>query len=216
MSEQKLVHDAWYVGIPTKPAYGDDPKTGRLTAVVVMKIIEGPCAGREVKYYNAKWARENNVFTFRKLRACGWQGKDPDTIVPDIEAALQAGRRVRFQARWVEIGNGFWSADNMQGDEVYVQPVTAPSQDSRAMMRQALADAAEDDRRFQEQRAAQRSGGSGGAPRDLGPHDDPRHGAPPPQLKEGDWCTVGECDAVIVTTPNGGLSCTNGHEVVPF
>jgi len=210
MSEQKLVHDAWYVGVPTKPAYGDDPKTGRLTAVVVMKIVEGPCAGREVKWYNAKWARENNVFTFRKLRACGWQGKDPDTIVADIEAASNAGRRVRFQARWVEVGNGFWSADNMQGDGVYVQPVTAPSQDSRAIMRQALIDAEEDDRRFQEQRAAER-GSSGG-----GSRGNERGDVPPQQLKEGDWCPTSGCDSTLHRDAARGLVCDNGHETIPF
>lgn len=206
---EDLKHEARYVGIPTRPTYGDDPKNGRLTVAVVMRITDGPLAGREVKYYNSRWERESNVHTFRKLRACGWKGEDPDTIVSDIEAASKAGKRVSFQARWVDVGNGFWSADNMQPDGVFVQPVAAPSQDSRAMMRKALADAAEDDRRFQEQRAAQRGSSSGGgSPRSDGggssQSDRP--------LKPGDWCPFKDCDATI--EPN--MICGNGHEVIPF
>lgn len=211
---EDLKHEARYVGIPTRPTYGDDPKNGRLTVVVVMRICEGPLSGREVKYYNSKWERESNVHTFRKLRACGWKGEDPDTIVSDIEAASKAGKRVSFQARWVEVGNGFWSADNMQPDGVFVQPVTPPSQLSREMMKQHLAASKEDDRRFQEQRAEQRGNPGGNSYRDG------LHGADPVEqrieqqkvLKPGDWCPFKDCDATI----ESNMICGNGHEVIPF
>lgn len=207
----ELKHEDWHIGTPINSTYGDDEQ-GRPTVAVIMKITEGPLAGRELKYFNRKWDRESNVHTFRKLRAVGWQGKDPETIPADIAAASKAGIRVRFQSRWVEVGNGFWSADNMRPDGEYVPKVAAPSQTSREMMRQALADAAEDDRRYQEQRAAQRGASASASPGGGS-------SASPPadkQLQEGDFCPTAGCDATLHHDAEGGLTCGDGHVIVPF
>lgn len=205
----ELKHEEWHIGTPINSTYGDDDQ-GRPTVAVIMKITEGPLAGRELKYFNRKWDRESNVHTFRKLRAVGWQGRDPETIPADIAAASKAGIRVRFQSRWVEVGNGFWSADNMRPDGEYVPKVAAPSQNSREMMRQALADAAEDDRRYQEQRTAQRgaSAGPGGDGSTPQPADK--------KLHEGDFCPTAGCDSTLHRDADGVLVCDDGHEVTPF
>lgn len=208
MSELK--HGEWYIGIPTKPAYGEEIlKDGRkvLAVRVVMRIADGPCKDREVMFRNAKWTPESNVHTFRKLRACGWQGKDMDTVVSDIEAA---GRRVRFQARWVDVGNGFWAADGMQPDGIYTPQMSAPSQDMKAMMREAIAQAAQMDAAYQAQRSGGRSGGGGDHPNGSSSKD----ANEAPKQVEGDPCK--DCNEKLFKDADGYLTCPNGHDVIPF
>lgn len=203
-----LEHDAWYTATPVSGHYGIPKGKTAPRVTVVLQVSEGPCKGTQVKFSNDKWETKNNVFTFNKLTACGWDRNAPNpfnNIASDIAKAAAAGHKVRFQARWNDVnGQQWWSADRIMRDGgAYVPPMEAPTEDANAMMMEALAEANAADAEFRARRAAER-----GQPAADG-------GAGPSTCKQ-ELSPGVLCGKPLTQSSDELYRCADGHEDLPF
>lgn len=80
----QLQDGAEYIGKPVNPEYGKVPGSGKMEIRLFMEILDGPLAGRRVKYVANTKDPKNTAYAKRDLKAAGWQGADIRTFVPDV------------------------------------------------------------------------------------------------------------------------------------
>jgi hypothetical protein len=178
-------------------------------ASVAFKITEGPCKDKTIKFEVTKWDAKNNIFTFNKLRVLGWAFKSPKTIREDIMNAAKAGKTVRIQARWVEFGDGFWAVDKIAPNEAAARAVRPASDDTDALMVEMMEEAQRSD---EEYRASRGQRGSGGEAPGSSVGEAPGNGDT--EQKAGDPCA--DCGSPMFRSKDDYLTCSNGHDVIPF
>lgn len=100
----ELQHEAEYIGRAVDPEYGKNPKSGKREVRLFMEIIDGPLAGRRVKWTANMKDAKTIAYSKRDMVAAGWQGKDIGTFVADVKAATTAGRRLPFTTRLASNG----------------------------------------------------------------------------------------------------------------
>lgn len=199
-------HEAFYEGVPINPTY--HVVNGNMPYVcVVMKIIEGPLAGREFKFERNKWDTKGNVFAFRNMRALGWQGKTVATFVDDVRAFMATGKTVQFQARLAEFGKAtWWTADKIgQGTTTLIKQGTPATAETTAFVDDMIAEADEADAAYRSSRANSDDGGYGNRTPSNGDDD---------LVKAGYPCR--ECGEPLFEHKDGYLTCKNGHDTIPF
>jgi hypothetical protein len=99
-------------------SFGKDDK-GSPQVQINVRIDEGPSAGRQCTYedqVNAKSA----LYIGRSLKACGWLGRNLDTVKADVAAWVEAtGGKSTVEIRHVEIKKGkkydAWAASGFEG-----------------------------------------------------------------------------------------------------
>jgi hypothetical protein len=201
-------HEAFYKGIPTQATYNVNPTTKAPYVCVVMRITEGPLEGREFKFEQSKWDRERNVFTFRNMRGLGWQGKSMSTFVSDVRKTEMEGKQIAFQARLAEYNGKTWWTANRIGGGTLIKQGEAPTADTNAMMDDWIAEADQADTEFRASRG-QRGSSGGDGPGDAG--GPPADGG---EIAIGPPC--GDCGNPIFRHKDGYLTCSNGHDIIPF
>lgn len=94
----QLQDGAEYIGRPTGPEYGKTAN-GKMEIRLYMEIVEGPLAGRRVKYTAGTKDPRSTAFAKRDLKAAGWQGADIRTFVADVEKVYASGAKLPFTVR---------------------------------------------------------------------------------------------------------------------
>jgi hypothetical protein len=187
---------SWYTAQVSDASYGIAAKGGTTPlSSVVFRVTDGPCKDRTIVWNNSKWEAANNVFTFMKLRTCGWKFIHPKTIKEDLLTASRDGLTVRIQAKFVEGENdrgpySFWAVDKVMANNEAARQVSAPTQESDALMIEMMAEAAAADAEYRR--------GQSNESKDL---------------KVGDPCT--DCKEPLFRKDRY-LTCKNGHDTIPF
>lgn len=94
----QLQDGAEYIGRPTAPEYGKTTN-GKMEIRLYMEVVEGPLAGRRVKYTAGTKDPRSTAFAKRDLKAAGWQGVDIRTFVADVEKVYASGAKLPFTVR---------------------------------------------------------------------------------------------------------------------
>lgn len=97
MTTAELQDNAEYIGRPVSPEYGKNPQNGKKEIRLFMEIIDGPLAGRRVKYVANTKDQKSTAYAKRDLAAAGWKGKDIGTFVADVTANV--GAKLPFTVR---------------------------------------------------------------------------------------------------------------------
>lgn len=100
----ELQHEAEYIGRAVDPEKGKNPKSGKMELRLFMEIIDGPLAGRRVKWTANMKEPKTIAYAKRDMVAAGWQGKDVNTFVTDVVAATASGRKLPFVVRLASNG----------------------------------------------------------------------------------------------------------------
>lgn len=94
-----LIDGKEYLGTPTDPEYGTNPKNGKPEMRFMMEVVEGDSKGQRVPYKANTKNPQSTSYAKRDMVAAGWQGKTVGTFVADLTAANKAGKKMTFVAR---------------------------------------------------------------------------------------------------------------------
>jgi hypothetical protein len=127
-----LQHDAEYIGKAAIAEYGKNPKSNKKEIRIFMEIVEGPLAGRRVKWTANMKTDKSIAYSKRDMIAAGWKGKDIATFVSDVAAATAAGLKLPFTARLASNGvnedgspNEWWTVGSIGVGAVPLAKATA-------------------------------------------------------------------------------------------
>lgn len=95
----ELQHEATYIGKAALPRYGKNVQSGKKEIRLFMEIVEGPLAGRQVKWTANLKTEKSTSYARRDMLAAGWKGVDIATFERDVTDAAAAGLKVPFTAR---------------------------------------------------------------------------------------------------------------------
>lgn len=133
----QLIDGAEYVGRPVNPEYGNIPGSGKKEIRLMMEILEGPLAGRRVKYTANTKDERSTAFAKRDLKAAGWQGASIKTFVADVTKMGESGAKIPFTVRLArntkEDGtvSEWWTVGTIGVASI---PLSAPTADDDALV----------------------------------------------------------------------------------